>query len=191
MRREENGPLGPMLLLVAAAIAAALVLGGVAVAAYQLTGTRAQSEDSAPTGPASGQASPKPGPREENTDPWRAAAHRFGVAFTTTEGGHSAWMRRLKPLVSPDLAQGYSYTDMSLVPTARLTRVTGGAEVTGETPARSAQLHYANGLVVDVTVAQVPTTQKWVITTAVAHEDTEEPAPPPAHHHQEEPYVPA
>lgn len=177
MRREENGPLGPMLLLVAVAIAAALVLGGVAVAAYQLTG--AQSEDSASTGPASGQASPKPEPRDENTDAWRSAVRRFGVAFTTTEGGHRAWLNRLEPLVSPDLAQGYSYTDLDLVPTERLLKVTGGAEAPGETPARTARLHYTNGLTVEVTVALAPKTHKWIITTAVPGDDAQDPAPPP------------
>lgn len=179
MRREENGPLGPMLLLVAVAIAAALVLGGVAVAAYQLTGTGAQSEDSAPTGPASGQASPKPEPRAENTAAWRAAVRRFGVAFTTTEGGHRAWLNRLEPLVSPDLAQGYSYTDLDLVPTERLLKVTGGAEAPGENPARTARLHYTNGLTVEVTVALASKTQKWIITTAVPGDDAQDPAAPP------------
>lgn len=179
MRRVESGPMGPLVLL-AGVIAVVVVLLGVAsFGAYQLLSADRDAENpsssSRPTSSPSAENTPQP----QISQAWRDTARRFGVAFTTTQGGHRAWMRRLKPLVSPSLAQGYSYTDMSLVPTTRLTRVTGGAEVVGETPARSAQLHYANGLVVDVTVAQVPTTQKWVITTAVAHEESEGPAQPP------------
>lgn len=179
MRHEENGPLGPLLLLVGVSLAAALVLGGVAVAAYQLTGKGTQNQTPAATSPAQRPSTPKAEPRAENTDAWRAAVRRFGVAFTTTEGGHRAWLNRLEPLVSPDLAQGYSYTDLDLVPTERLLKVTGGAAAPGENPARTARLHYTNGLIVEVTVALALKTQKWIITTAVPGDDAQDPAAPP------------
>lgn len=176
MRGNNLGPAGPVLLIFG--VAALVVTLGVGVFAYQLVATDdpAVSEPSLSAGveqPRTDDSSPA-----EAGAPWRVAARRFGVAFTTTSGGHEAWMKRLRPLVSPSLAQGYSYTDMDLVPTARLERVSGGAAVAGETPARSAQLHYAGGLVVDVTVALNEETNTWVVTTAVPHESDNVPAQP-------------
>ena len=122
--------------------------------------------------PTPGDAAPPPeGPGEPS---WRAAAAVYGEEFTNTTGGRTAWLSRMEDLSSPTLAEGYRSTDLTAVPTAAFVGFTGGQTVAGETPSRAVRLHYADGLDVDVTISQDPTTELWVITTAAPAE-----GPPP------------
>ena len=60
----------------------------------------------------------------------------------------------MRDLVSPNLADGYVYTDLARVPRAAFDRFSGGESVAGETPSRAVRLHYAGGLAVDTVISQ-------------------------------------
>ena len=167
----------PRPLLLGLALVAACVVAAAAVGLYCLSSTdggaeAGQSEagpSAAPT-PSTEEPSPEPG-RGEAT--WRKATTVYAQAFVDTSGGREAWLGRLERLVSPSLAQGYTYTDLDRLPVATFDSYTGGQSVAGETPSRMVRLHYActtgerGALAVDVVVSQIPATGRWVVTTAI------------------------
>ncbi len=161
--------------------ASLLVATGAALGAHRLiTGSDDEPPAStpAPSAAASSDAPPASGPGRST---WQRAATAYGRAFTNTRGGRDAWLERLEDLVSPDLAQGYTYTDLTAVPQARFVRFSGGQDVAGQTPSRAVRLHYTApnapgpGLLVDVTISQAPGTGLWVVTTAVPVEPDQTP----------------
>lgn len=107
-----------------------------------------------------------PGPPVHGAASWRAAAESFAVAFTNTTGGKDAWRTRLRPWVAADLYDAYGLTDLAVVPTSRFDRITTSKTVGGETPTVVATLDYADELVLQATVSQDPTTERWVVVTA-------------------------
>lgn len=154
--------------LVGLVLGLALALTG-AYAALQLASGGGTDQD--PGGESSPSSSTSP------AEDWKSAAEHFAVAYTDTSGGKQAWLARIKPLVGPSLAQGFSYTDLGNLPRESFDHVTGGRVEAGETPTRSAQLHYDGGLIVDITLGQVPTTGDWVVTTVTTHEDPTDSGP--------------
>jgi hypothetical protein len=48
---------------------------------------------------------------------WRPYAEKFAAAYGNTSGGKSAWLARLRPLVTDDLYSGFKLTDISRVET--------------------------------------------------------------------------
>lgn len=98
---------------------------------------------------------------------WQDAARRFGAAYTNTSGGRDAWLARLRPLVSPGLAEGFSNTDLALIPNGRLVDVTKLDEAPDGIRAR---LDYNTNADADITIA-TDNTGTWVVTTIIPAEN--------------------
>lgn len=159
----------PPVALVAGVLVLLLLVGGARFAAHCLTFEQASDQPAAtgtpPPAAPSASASEQPADRSgERT--WQRTAQVYGRAFTRTDDGRSAWLARMRNLVSPNLADGYVYTDLALVPRAAFDRFSGGESIAGETPSRAARLHYAGGLAVDTVISQNPTSRLWVVTSA-------------------------
>lgn len=179
-RALDRGAVRPRgALLVAAVVGAVLIGGGAAFATYRLV-VDDPGAASTPAPPPSGSSTPRapaPSPPPASSAPqtrgsasWQEAAAAYGEAFTNSTGGKQAWLGRLEDLVAPSLAQGYAFTDLAVVPREDFVAASGGEPVAGETPSRAMRLEYTSGLLVDITVSQVPTTRRWVVTTAVPAE---------------------
>lgn len=179
--REREAAPPRTVLFVVAGLCAVLLSGGAAFATYRLV-TVDPNPPPAPvpsvewpvTPPAaspSESAAPAPTPTApKGSAGWQEAAEAYARAFTNTAGGKQAWLGRLETLVSPSLAKGYAYTDLAVVPREDFVAATGGEQVAGETPSRAMRLEYTSGLLIDVTVSQVPVTKRWVVATAVPAE---------------------
>ncbi|MCU6479089.1 hypothetical protein [Arthrobacter sp. A2-55] len=57
------------------------------------------------------------GPQAPTPKDWTPAATDFAAAWANPAGGKSAWLKRLKPLVTPKLYASFSYTDIRNIPT--------------------------------------------------------------------------
>lgn len=176
-RGQERGVARPRgVLLVTAGICAVLIGSGAAFATYRLiskdqnTAATPSSRPPSSTPPSLAPAPDPltPGPR--GNERWQTVAEAYGRAFTNTSGGKQAWLSRLEQLVAPSLAQGYTYTDLAVVPDEDLLAATGGEPMPAPTPSREMQLEYTGGLFVDIVVSQDPSTKRWVVTTAVPAE---------------------
>lgn len=145
-----------------------LLVGVSTFAAHGLTSEQASDRSAATGTPApaapSTSTSEQPADRSGERTSQRTA-QVYGRAFTRTDRGRSAWLARMRNLVSPNLADGYVYTDLALVPRAAFDWFSGGESIAGETPSRAVRLHYAGGLAVDTVISQNPTSRLWVVTS--------------------------
>lgn len=62
---------------------------------------------------------------------WRPMAEAFAAAWANTDGGKDAWMARLKPHATPSLIEAFAYTDISNIPSDKLSSVSSIEEASG------------------------------------------------------------
>lgn len=86
------------------------------------------------------------------------AALAFTRAWLDTSGGKAAWLKRLRPLSSQRLYQGFTYTDLANLPDDG---VAGAESMQGGTYAATVVVRLASGDAVKVGV--ISTGQRWVV----------------------------
>lgn len=166
----------PWLVIITAAVAALVLIGGVAFAVVQVAGgdDDASSSQARPREPGD-PADPPPSSQAPPSGTPEAAAKVYGETFVNVKGGKAAWLRRLSPLVSPTMRQGYEYTELSSVPTATLESVGKPVKRPAPTPTVKVDLVYTDGLTIETTLSSRPEDGEWIVTAAVPKEPTTTP----------------
>ncbi|ACL42376.1 hypothetical protein Achl_4425 (plasmid) [Pseudarthrobacter chlorophenolicus A6] len=100
------------------------------------------------------------GPQSVTAKDWKPFASKFAAAWADTAGGKEEWLKRLKPLVSPDLYSGLEVTDIRAVPSDTFDSVSLAEESAG---AKTFHAYFKNGGALFDGRVQVQPDGSWLV----------------------------